>query len=323
MEVVSEETEARSSRRAETGCGGSNPCARALDESIVAIAERIIIRQGEAGFRFSRRRAARNERMPGLYQDWTELVHRHPAEAYADVLHLALPTYAILCGTWLSFAVGWSYWRGGGRYPKLQPFEKDERRGAWRWCVANWGGMFLLTPMAGPVLGVWFGRPEVARAPTLLQSIGTILVVFSVLDVYLYAMHRALHASRPLFKVVHSVRHRFQGTFPAVSFVAHPFQLVLEGLGAVLGLLVARAVLYTKEQPMPLVLVWTLLAVLLVHNVYLHCGYDVPMPLPFFVSARFRDRHHQFGGRGNFGGITILWDRLLGTEIVGGGGNDD
>jgi sterol desaturase/sphingolipid hydroxylase (fatty acid hydroxylase superfamily) len=95
-------------------------------------------------------------------------------------------------------------------------------------------------------------------------------------------------------------------------------EMMLRATGAVADVLVARSLLHSHDDPMPLALVQLLLVLANVHTALVRCGVDIPFValvpsfVPYAATVRFHDDHHRTN-RGNFGGAKQLWDAWFGT----------
>jgi sterol desaturase/sphingolipid hydroxylase (fatty acid hydroxylase superfamily) len=137
------------------------------------------------------------------------------------------------------------------------------------------------------------------------------LVLFN--DLWFYSVHRLLHTPW-LFRRVHAVHHRSVDVNPFSSYSFH----VVEG-----ALLTAWLIPVALFVPLSMPALMITQVIGTANNLMAHLGYELlpawwiraPL-LRWSNTATFHSLHHtQY--KGNYGLFTRLWDRLLGTELVG------
>lgn len=155
------------------------------------------------------------------------------------------------------------------------------------------------------------GKTQATLAtPGVLQSVGWVIGLLALNETWFYFWHRLLHHRR-LFRYVHAVHHRSVDVNPFSSYSFHPLEALVLG-GWVLPVAI--------WLPVPLALLGVLQGVGLFNNVVSHLGYEFyprwflrVFPFSWLNSATFHNLHHtRF--HSNFGLMTRVWDRLLGTE---------
>jgi sterol desaturase/sphingolipid hydroxylase (fatty acid hydroxylase superfamily) len=156
---------------------------------------------------------------------------------------------------------------------------------------------------AGGILRVRLDRP------TVLSAVSELVLYLAGLDVYTYAVHRLMH-TRWLYRHVHSVHHRSRTPSALTAFSFHPVEWLL------LGLYIPLSLVTFDYHAVTLAAVVALQGFL---NTLPHCGYELaprgwygnPI-LKLFATTFYHDLHHQ-RPTCNYGTLTTLWDRLLGT----------
>jgi 4-alpha-methyl-delta7-sterol-4alpha-methyl oxidase len=234
---------------------------------------------------------------------------------YADPLFLLIPVLSSLISvaafalfafpmTWL--AVREPAW--------LRPRRLQERRAdpakiigpsVRRW-LANNALLTVLLLATWPLLrlsGIHTG--PLPGAPVIVGQ----LLLFIVLDDFLYYwMHRLMH--RPwLYRRVHIVHHRHRTPLAISGHYMHPVEFL-----STAGLMMLGPVLLGSH-------VITLYLWVIIRQWEAaegHCGYRLPLTaaLPFSDGAAHHDAHHAFF-RGNYAGFLPHLDRLLGTLTPG------
>jgi sterol desaturase/sphingolipid hydroxylase (fatty acid hydroxylase superfamily) len=147
--------------------------------------------------------------------------------------------------------------------------------------------------------------------PQLYSSLavhGLGFTVFSTLayvvgtDLALYWAHRLFH-TRPLYRAIHRVHHRWTSPTAFTAMAMHPVEFAT----------------YQSVMVVPLFLfplnVYGVIATLLMTNYYAlvdHSGVKVYSWLPLVAPTMFHDDHHAHF-HVNYGQSFILWDRLFGT----------
>jgi 4-alpha-methyl-delta7-sterol-4alpha-methyl oxidase len=135
------------------------------------------------------------------------------------------------------------------------------------------------------------------------------LVLFTLLDDFLYYwMHRLLHVPR-LMRHVHSVHHRIKNTCAMDGNYFHWLEFVLTGTLSLVGPLLLGAHVYV---------VWIWIVIRQFEAADGHCGYDLPYnPMrlfPLYKGPIYHDFHHaRFNG--NYAGFLPYLDGLMGTYI--------
>ncbi|KAF9245335.1 fatty acid hydroxylase superfamily-domain-containing protein [Melanogaster broomeanus] len=169
----------------------------------------------------------------------------------------------------------------------------------------------------GPEAGEYFLERQGAEMTYWLYwwGIPAAQVLFSlfVVDTWQYFLHRSMHASKFLYKHLHSVHHRLYVPYAFGALYNHPLEgFVLDSLGAILAETVAN--LSVRQTIF-------LFAFSTVKTVDDHCGYSLPFdPFQMFTgnNADYHDIHHQtIGIKSNFSQpFFIHWDIILGTRLT-------
>jgi sterol desaturase/sphingolipid hydroxylase (fatty acid hydroxylase superfamily) len=156
---------------------------------------------------------------------------------------------------------------------------------------------------------ILFGA-EIRSLPVCLLQWVCMKLIFST---SLYWLHRAMH-HKSVYQYVHKRHHTYHDTVGFASQYAHPVE----------GLLSAWHVISAIYLVRPHFVVYcAFLASTLVEIIDSHCGYDVPWAWLYPWSdryfwgsgARAHDYHHSHNVGIYGGGLTRLWDKLLGTDV--------
>ena len=146
-------------------------------------------------------------------------------------------------------------------------------------------------------------------APTLPTIIWQILLAFIVFDLFFYIGHRSFHASKFLFKHVHSVHHT-SPVIRAADGVRHTFW---DGTYGVLCSVLALKL--THAHPLSSA-IFNIIASILICEI--HSGMNFPwglhnlLPLHFMAGPIVHDTHHR-NGKVNFQKYLTYLDYLFGT----------
>ena len=145
--------------------------------------------------------------------------------------------------------------------------------------------------------------------PTFVSVSSEIVLYLAGLDVYTYAVHRLMH-TRPLYRRFHAAHHRSRAPSALTAFSFHPVEWLA------LGLYLPLAMTAIDCHVITLAIVSVLQGFL---NTLPHCGYEVAPrgwyqnPVSrLFVTTFYHELHHQ-RTTCNYGTLTTVWDRLLGT----------
>lgn len=141
----------------------------------------------------------------------------------------------------------------------------------------------------------------------VLTTVG--LLAFS--DAWFYFWHRLLHHPK-LFRYVHAVHHKSVDVNPFSSYSFHWIE------GAILGAWIVPVVVFVPIYLPTLAFVQVLG---MANNLMSHLGFELLPPsllriplLRWMNTSTFHNLHHT-SLNGNFGLMSRLWDRLLGTEL--------
>jgi sterol desaturase/sphingolipid hydroxylase (fatty acid hydroxylase superfamily) len=149
-------------------------------------------------------------------------------------------------------------------------------------------------------------QPEAPRSVALYCA--KLAAITLGVDAYMYFKHLLLH-TRPFF-AFHSQHHGFPNPTPFAAFAVAPVEAALT-FAPVLALCLPAAPVWAHAYA-----AWTAGFVAL--NLYLHSGVEVAA-LEWLLrrlalnSSAFHNVHHESGGSSNYGELSFLWDRILGT----------
>jgi sterol desaturase/sphingolipid hydroxylase (fatty acid hydroxylase superfamily) len=209
----------------------------------------------------------------------------------------------------------------------LAPARPRETARARRWATnlglwALGAGLLRLVPAVGAVgVAALAAQHQVGLLPLLeLPTVAAGVLAVVVLDLGLYAQHRAMHRIPALWRW-HAPHHSDPEVDASTALRFHPGEMVFSV--AWKGLLVLAL-----GPPVAAVVVFeTLLAVLPALH---HANGRLPARLEqglglVLITPRLHRWHHDADGgaaSGNYGFSTSLWDRLFGTLVVGRDGQD-
>ena len=191
---------------------------------------------------------------------------------------------------------------------KLQPWQPSARAygraaavAARSWLCVGLPWAWLLASAVGPRLGLaasaaaaWPGPAELLwHAPAFLLLV----------ELGFYASHRALHALRAGYALVHRQHHEFSAPFALAAVYAHPLEHLLSNV-----LPISLGPLLMRSHPMTAA-IWACIAV------FATCGAHSGYYIPGLTRAPFHDWHHEVYVE-NFGvlGAVFGLDRWLGTS---------
>ena len=160
-----------------------------------------------------------------------------------------------------------------------------------------------------------FARGDLAYGPELFY-LGKTLAILFIADLHTFFKHYCLHS--PALYAFHKPHHAFHNPSTFACFAIHPFEAlwtfcpilliccvdVCPGWDEVAGL-------YAPWHA-PLLVSFGFL------NMYLHCGYRVPLlegtlPYLYLNTSVWHNKHHELSVA-HFGEILTLWDHILGTH---------
>lgn len=236
-------------------------------------------------------------------------------ELYDDPRFWLIPmaTQAIALIAFLAFALPWTLlaWKDpvwAQRY-RIQNKPFNVTKTFWPSLRAVLVNNLILIPfllLSWPLLrlsGIHFGE-----LPPWYVIVGQI-VLFILLDDFLYYwMHRAMHKGW-LLKHVHSVHHRIRNTTALDGNYFHWIEFVMTASLALVGPVLLGVHGYV---------LWLWIIVRQLEAADGHCGYDIPWNpmhwLPVYKGPVYHDFHHaRF--RGNYAGFLPYLDRFWGTYV--------
>ncbi|MAT69279.1 MAG: C-5 sterol desaturase [Planctomycetaceae bacterium] len=145
----------------------------------------------------------------------------------------------------------------------------------------------------------------------LWRAVLDFVVLFFVMDLAMYLLHRVAH-HRSIYPWVHRTHHDYENPRPLTLFVLNPFEVL--GFGG-LWLIVLLA------YPVTWLGMTAYLALNLAFGTIGHLGVEpfprdwASGPLGWIATSSFHAGHH--GDRDhNYGFYTLLWDRLFGTAAA-------
>lgn len=234
---------------------------------------------------------------------------------YGDPRFWLIPmaTQAIALIAFLAFALPWTLlaWKdpAWARRYQIQNKPFNVAKTFWPSLRAVLVNNLILIPfllLSWPLLrlsGIHFGE-----LPPWYVIVGQI-VLFILLDDFLYYwMHRAMHKGW-LLKHVHSVHHRIRNTSALDGNYFHWIEFVMTASLALVGPVLLGVHGYV---------LWLWIIVRQLEAADGHCGYDIPWNplhwLPVYKGPVYHDFHHaRF--RGNYAGFLPYLDRFWGTYV--------
>lgn len=180
--------------------------------------------------------------------------------------------------------------------------------------LASLRTVFVYAAVATPAL--WLSRNGYLTGRYEGQASGWVIAAFVVAllvahDAWFYWTHRAMH-SRLLFKRFHRLHHR---SITPTPFTAYAFDWTEAAVQALF------VVIWISIIPTPWIAVFTFLGIMIVRNVWGHCGTELhPSGMADhwfwgnFNTTTHHDLHHNGSFNHNYGLYFTWWDRLMGTE---------
>lgn len=132
-----------------------------------------------------------------------------------------------------------------------------------------------------------------------------------VIDTYQYWMHRMMHTSRTLYRMLHSVHHQLTVPYAFGALYNHPIEgFLMDTLSGAVSSVI------TGMHPWTAVVFYTFATMKTVDD---HCGFDLwwdPLQRLFPNNAAYHDRHHWGKGiRYNYSQpFFTFWDSWCGTQ---------
>ena len=167
--------------------------------------------------------------------------------------------------------------------------------------------LYFIYPFVGNIFIIFDG---------VLPSMGEVFLQWLSMNLIfstsLYFFHRAMH-HKYLYQYIHKRHHTYHDTVGFTAQYAHPVEGMISAFHVIFGIMIVR----------PHFLVYCIfLATTMTEIIDSHAGYDVPWSWLYPWSdryfwgsgARAHDYHHSHNLGIYGGGLTGLWDKLLGTD---------
>ena len=160
--------------------------------------------------------------------------------------------------------------------------------------------------LAGFTWNEWLQGPSLFRIAGGLPAAAQGFLCWFVGTFVFYWWHRARHAWRPLWTVLHQIHHSASRIETLTSFYKHPLEI---GLNSMLSSLIVFPLLGASVEAGAWYSFFAALG-----EFYYHANLRTPRWTGWFLQRpEHHAIHHQFGvHRHNYGDIT-WWDRLFGT----------
>ncbi|CAH1796329.1 unnamed protein product [Owenia fusiformis] len=176
--------------------------------------------------------------------------------------------------------------------------------------ITIWNQIVYVLP-AAMAQWIWVPpNPLPERAPTLFEYSWHVMACLLLFDFEFFVWHYIHHKVRFLYKVVHSVHHRFYSPFSLVTQYMHPWELFS------LGIIQTTAPMVFQCHPMTS---WGYMTGAIIVGVDAHVGFDFPglphrwAPFGWWGGAPKHDMHHRRPNT-NFQPFFNHWDRLFGFD---------
>lgn len=238
---------------------------------------------------------------------------------YSEPLFWQFPVAATVIGIvafqlW-ALPMTWLAWKD---FPVLRKYRIQDRpidvghwmRESYKSMAVNYSIGFVAIVLSWPLLRL--SGVHAGPLPAWYVIAGQVLLFILLDDFLYYWMHRAMHG-KWLFKHVHSVHHRVRTPCAIAGNYLHSAEYL-----ATISLLLAGPVLLGAH----VVTLWIWVVIRQLEAADGHFGYDLPLNplrfLPLYDGTSYHDFHH---GRfkGNFAGALGYMDKLFGTRSEGYG----
>ncbi|KAF8308538.1 putative ERG25-C-4 methyl sterol oxidase [Clavulina sp. PMI_390] len=199
---------------------------------------------------------------------------------------------------------------------KLQPTKIPTLAEQWA-CTR----LVLLTHFTIELPQIWFFHP-LAEAlgmqtwqvpfPGWQTILPQVLLFMMFEDAWHFVAHQALHYG-PLYRNIHKLHHRYSAPFGLAAEFAHPFEILILGMGTIGGPLLFCYI--TQNLHILTVYIWV--TARLWQAVDAHSGYDFPWSLrnifPLWSGAEHHDFHHM-AFTNNYSTSFRYLDYIFGTD---------
>ncbi len=247
---------------------------------------------------------------------WADIL-QYIKSIYSEALFWQFPVAATVLGIvafqFWALPMTWLAWKD---FPSLQKYKTQNRsidvvywlRESYKCMALNYSIGFVAIVLSWPVLR--FSGVHAGPLPAWYVMVGQILLFILLDDFLYYWMHRAMHG-KWLFRHVHSVHHRVRTPCAIAGNYLHWAEYL-----ATISLLLAGPVLVGAH----VVTLWIWVVIRQLEAADGHFGYDLPWNpqrfLPLYDGSSYHDFHH---GRfkGNFAGALGFADKLFGTRSEG------
>lgn len=148
-----------------------------------------------------------------------------------------------------------------------------------------------------------------ALAPSVMEMLPQMAIMFITEDFYSYCLHKAFH--HPLLYRFHKEHHEYKYPIPIAAWHFHYVEYIM------LQLVASQLYFTTAMMYAPLhistTMIWFIFRFW--HNNSTHVGYNFPWwptsLIPFTLNDEFHDFHHTHNS-GNYGLYLRIWDAIFG-----------
>lgn len=151
---------------------------------------------------------------------------------------------------------------------------------------------------------------EVATMPLWYLPISFILAML-IHETYYYWLHRWMHRSGPIYRLIHKVHHDSVSTSVWTAFSFHPIESVLQAI-------IIPVILFVVPMHWVVMVIWLMMMTL--SAMINHAGVEIfPAAwrthwlMKWFIGSSHHDIHHRRFVK-NFGLYFTFWDVWMGTE---------
>ena len=223
----------------------------------------------------------------------------------------AMRTYGVLVASWLLPCLFFDAIEPHIQSYKINPNVKVDpklRKKAIRMSITNFAWLPFALLVAAPFLEAKFD----GSAPFPLLVLAQVATSFLIDDCCFYVYHRILHEQPTLYRKFHKPHHQFVHPFVWSSHATHPVEMLLQGVGGMMGPLLWASFSSYGMHPLAF---WIWLCVRQLQGVFDHTGYDIdPFALiPGVGGTKFHDDHHKYFVK-NYASMFSFIDDIFGTS---------
>ena len=144
---------------------------------------------------------------------------------------------------------------------------------------------------------------------SVLITLGEVLFVLTIDDIFFYVLHRTMHENKFIYKKIHKIHHRANVPIPIEYIYVHPLEWMSGMIGPFLGMIIIGKISFIAYI--------FYLIIRNFHEIHIHSGIKTSLIhklFPLYGTNEHHDMHHAKRD-GNYSSTFTFWDIVFKTKI--------